>query len=336
MNFLKECASRLEHENASVILEDMRKKYTTVRCLRVKTGLVRKLYMGKDSEDFTNALDNIKSKYSSEEEKIKWIEQVTSLEDGEGPWHGIKSLKEPMFPEIALELSKLPRRMPKNVFNLSVTTKEIKECKKLATAVRMKANSKRLKVNGVEILKHCRTVIDTYETRTMYELALSIIFLTGRRTCEIMNGKSVFQEDESSEFIGTFEGQAKKKNAMEYSIPILYNCKKIKNALFHLRKLQGVIPSKNESVTSKYSSGLRQYMLSHSIFNSVLKIHNLRKTYACLCLKLFDWGEPSDLYICMHILGHNDITEPIVYNVIDVGPVDDVSHLGKGTNIPGI
>ena len=48
---------------------------------------------------------------------------------------------------------------------------------------------------------------------------------------------------------------------------------------------------------------------------------------------MFDWGEPSDLYVCMHILGHNDITEPIVYNVIDVGNVPDEYFMGSGISV---
>ena len=39
------------------------------------------------------------------------------------------------------------------------------------------------------------------------------------------------------------------------------------------------------------------------------------------------------MYICMHILGHNDITEPIVYNVIDVGPIESENKLGEGPDI---
>lgn len=332
MNFLKECAERLKSDDADLVLKDMRKRYTTVRCLRVKTGLVRKLYMGNDSEEFTEALEKIKDEYKIKPEEFAWIEEITTLDPDKGPWYGIKSLKSPKFPEIATKLHGLPRRLPKNVWNLSVTKNELKECKKLATNVKLKANSKRLKVEGKELLDYCRTVVDTFESRTMYELALAVIFLTGRRTCEIMNGKSVFTMVTDRTVL--FEGQAKKKNTCQYEIPILYEYSKIHDAFLHLRKMQGSIPEKNDQVTSKYSSGLRQYLLENSIFKQVLKIHNLRKTYACLCLKLFDWGEPSDLYICMHILGHNDLTEPIVYNVIDVGPTNNIQHMGKGTPIP--
>jgi integrase len=327
MDFLKECAERLKNEPAESVLKDMRERYTTVRCLRVKTGLVRKMYNGPDSEEFETALSQLLSNYS--DEKREWIISITKLDKGKGPWYGIKSLKNSKYPEIAEELKKLPRRLPKNVWNLSITPKELKECKKLATEVKLKTNSKRLKVDGINILNHCRYVIDNYKNFTMYELALSIIFLTGRRTCEIMNGKSSFIETETPFFVD-FEGQLKKKNSETYSIPFLYNPSSIHKAFEHLKVLQKNIPSENSQVTSKYASGLRQYLLQHVIFKQAVKIHNLRKTYACLCLKLFDWGEPSDLYICMHILGHNDLTEPIVYNVIDVGVVPDELFLGPG------
>tara|TARA_B100000214_G_scaffold365145_1_gene332565 strand:+ start:2151 stop:3164 length:1014 start_codon:yes stop_codon:yes gene_type:complete len=333
MDFLKECAKRLNTETAEDVLKDMRERYTTVRCLRVKTGLVRKFFDGPDAIEFTKALENTLSKYKDQHEKIEWIKSITDREEGKGPWYGIKSLKDPVFPDIAQELKGLPRRLPKNVWNLCVTKDELKECKRMATNVKLKSNSKRLKVNAMNILNHCRNVVDEYEKYTMYELSLAIIFLTGRRTCEIMNGKSTFERKEG-DFIASFGGQAKKKDSTVYKIPLLHNFSSITRALKHLRELQGKIPDENSKVTSRYASGLRQFLLSSNIFKEVLKIHNLRKTYACLCLKLFEWGDPSDLYICMHILGHNDITEPIVYNVIDVGNVDNAERLGIGPDIP--
>ena len=66
MEFLRECAKRLETETADVVLEDMRKRYKTTRCLRVKTGLVRKMYNGPDSEEFKAALSKLLFKYSGE------------------------------------------------------------------------------------------------------------------------------------------------------------------------------------------------------------------------------------------------------------------------------
>ena len=339
MEFLNKCALRLETESADSIMTDMRSHYTTVRCLRVKTGIVRKFYNGPDSEEFVSELGKIMEEYKHDSERLQWIHSITDREDGKGPWYGIKSLKDSTYPEIAEKLAKLPRRLPTNVWNLSITKSEIKECKKLATNVKMKVNSRRLKVEGLTLLRHCRNVIDNCEKFTMYELALAIIFLTGRRTCEIMNGKSVFSvfdmfDNNEPIFNCSFEGQAKKRNSVVYCIPILYEYTKINKALERLRNLQGVIPATNDKVTSRYASGLRQFLLASSIFSQCLKIHNLRKTYACLCLKLFDWGEPSDLYICMHILGHNDIAEPIVYNVIDVGNIDSESKLGNGPSIP--
>ena len=322
MDFLKSCAERLKTESFENVLEDMRARYTTVRCLRVKTGLVRKLYNGPDSEEFEIALSKLLSAYSGNERE--WILQITKRDSEKGPWYGIKSLNAPLYPEIAEELKKLPRRLPTNVWKLSISNRELKECKKLASDVKLKSNCKRLKVNGTGILNHCRKVVDNFEEYTMYELALSIIFLTGRRTCEIMNGKSLFFDTKTPFFV-IFQGQLKKKKTDKYCIPFLHDPSSIRKAFEHLRLLQKKIPSENSKVSSKYA-----FLLQHRIFKEALKIHNLRKVYACLCLKLFSWGDPSDLYICMHILGHNDLTETIVYNVIDVGDVEDTLLMGPG------
>jgi len=332
MEFLVSCAKRLENESYEAVLLDMRKKYKTVRCMRVKTGIVRKLYDGKDSEEFELQLQKIIDEHNTEIQE--WIRYVTNREVGKGPWYGIKYIENPKHIEVYKQLKKLPRRMPENVFKLSISNNELKECKKLSKNIKLVSNYKKIIVNGEKILSHCRFVIDNPLQFTMYELGLSIIFLTGRRTCEIMNGKSTFLNGDT-EFQSLFHGQAKKRtNNSSYAVPILHNFDSIQKAFERLRLLQKKIPDTNEQVSSKYSSGLRQFLLASDTFKETKKVHNLRKIYACLCLKLFDWKDTTDLYISMYILGHNDIEEPIVYNVVDVGDLSTINRLGKGPFIP--
>lgn len=51
MEYLRACAQRLrDGEDGAVVLEDMRQRYTTVRCLNVKTCLVRKMCAPVDGE----------------------------------------------------------------------------------------------------------------------------------------------------------------------------------------------------------------------------------------------------------------------------------------------
>ena len=333
MEFLNDCAKRLEKEDSSLILEDMRKRYTTVRCLRVKTGIVRKLYSGPSSEYFENKVKEILNQEHDEKRK-EWIQEIVTLKDGKGPWYGLNNYKSGLYPDLEKKLASLPKRLPENVLKLCITKSEIKECKKLAYDVKLKSNISKKKVNAVSLLNHFRHVLDEPKDNGLYELSLALIMVTGRRMCEIMNGKSCFEEIEGKKFICMFSGQAKKKsNNDSFEIPLLYDISKINNCLEHLRKLQGSIPSTNCKVSSKYASGMRQFLLNNSLYSHVSKIHNLRKVYTCLCLKLFDWEHHTEMYISMCILGHTNLYEPIVYNVIDLGNIDSVEMLGKGPKI---
>ena len=333
MDFLNGCAKRLETEDSSLILEDMRKRYTTVRCLRVKTGIVRKLYGGPSSEAFENKVNEILNEEHDEERKA-WVKEIVTLKDGKGPWYGLNNYKYGLYPDLEEKLATLPKRLPENVLKLCVTKSEIKECKKLAYDVKLKSNINKKQVNAVVLLNHCRYVLDNHKDNGLYELALALIMVTGRRMCEIMNGKSRFEQIEGKQFICMFSGQAKKKsNNDSFEIPLLYNVSKINECLTHLRRLQGSIPITNDKVSSKYASGMRQFLLNNSLYSHVSKIHNLRKIYTCLCIKLFVWELHTEMYIAMCILGHTNLYEPIVYNVIDLGNIDGVEMLGKAPKI---
>ena len=64
MNFLQKCNQRLVNgECGDNVLKDMRERYTTIRCLRVKTGLLRKMYNGPENPEFIHKLNAIKEEY---------------------------------------------------------------------------------------------------------------------------------------------------------------------------------------------------------------------------------------------------------------------------------
>ena len=330
MDYLNECAKRIETEDSSVVLEDMRKHYKTVRCLRVKTGIVRKIYKGPSSKDFDEKLGLI-LKQETDIDRIEWIKKIVTLEANKGPWYGLNSYKCGIYPYLEEKLSKLPKRLPENVLNLCVTKLEIKKCKQMAYNAKLKTNMLKKKVDGTVLLCYSRHVLDNPEKYGIYELSLALMTVTGRRMCEIMNGCSSFEQISNSKFTCIFEGQAKKKSSIEsFSIPLLYDVVKINICLTRLRSLQKNIPFTNDKVSSKYASGMRQFLLKHKVYSHVSKIHNLRKVYTCLCLKLFVWESHTEMYIAMCILGHTSIFEPIVYNVIDLGNIDSLEKLGNG------
>ena len=330
MNFLKECASRLDAgESADTVLSSMKERFTTSRCLNVKTCLVRS--MCRVSQDYSEALERECAAHP------EWEKCIRS-----GRCDGDK--------EILEILRSLPPRLPENVRSLRVTRREMHECKRLGFQSALKKNLVRTKVHGRNLLSHARGVLASPEKRTLSDLALSLMLLTGRRTCEIMNGRSVFSElDESrTESALLFRGQAKRRTATDSSkdedsncmmIPVLAPTSQIMMGLSILRDRQGHTKLSNDAASRRYQSLLARNMQAHQVWKQCKKVHGLRGVYTCICLRLFTWNEDlTESVISMCILGHTGLTDSLVYMTFHLGDhfrEEDMLGPGMLTEPPG-
>ena len=309
-------------EPGSVVLEKMRSHYSTLSCLRVNTGVLRNMYDGDENPEFLREFENIKREFP---DKLDQIQKSLHPKIANGI-----VLNHIDSEELGQKLKSLPSRLPENVRTIHITKKESKICKKNGIKTRMASTIQKKSVNGRTLLQHARSTLRDPQCG-MYELMLALLLLSGRRMCEICNGKSSFEM--KSEYIMSFIGQAKRKTGdPEFEIPCLCPVPLLQDAIIRLRKMQHVIPSTNKEVTSKYGSGLRQHLLKHNVYQVSEKIHNLRKIYSCIAFKLFDWNNAGELYIGMNILGHGDVDEPIVYTNFDV-QLEGESHLGIGSKL---
>lgn len=325
VNFLQSCNERLKQgESGADVLSAMREHYSSsIRCLRVKCGVLRKMYDGTENDDFVKALDTLKCEFPDQAEVLESCRHPTLS-------RGIDVSSFTTHPDLYTKIKQLPSRLPQNVRDVHITTFEAKECKRLALKVRLAATIKKERIHGSEMLKIARNIISNPKSK-LYETVVALLLLTGRRMCEICNGKSSFTPIHNH--IVSFKGQAKRRTGDDdtFEIPVLATAEEVENALSRVRLLQKNIPDTNEKVSSKYASGLNEFVKKHVIFKDAKHIHNLRKIYACMALKLFDWGDAGDLFIAMNILGHGDVDEPIVYNVFDVGDLSNETHLGCGS-----
>ena len=292
MNFLKECARRLDcGEDASVVLQDMKARYTTVRALNVKTCIVRS--MCESTEEYMSVQEHNRTHPNDKKT--------------------------------------LPSRVSTNVQRLKVTREEMKACKRLQTQSAVKKNMRMLRVDGRGILDACRRTLQQADVASVPLLALSLMLLTGRRTCEVLNGQSTFTRHDRFKYAIVFRGQAKRrhKEVAPFDIPVLACPDTVLHAMSVLRNRTGTPEAMNERdfrsedeypdnhdvnqrTSRRYQSWLSRTLRNHTVLGQAGHPHSLRGLYACMCTKLFEWEDDyAPAYIAMRILGHCGLQESL-------------------------
>lgn len=312
MEFLRQCASRLDDGcPAESVLRDMEKRYHTVRCLNVKTCLVRQ--MCRPTDEYRGALTSLCEEHNDIQEQLnnedRSCERVCAL------------------------LRTLPPKWCENVKNLKVSRAKMIQCKRLGIKSAIEKNKKRVRVDGVTLLAKARYILDRCCEYRLSTVAFALMLVTGRRTCEIMNGRSTFERIEGETFAIRFGGVAKRRGRfVTIDIPILSPVDTVLLALEHLRCRQKKITLSNKEVSRRYQSLFARDLSACDDWRQCRRVHGLRGIYVCMSLKLFIWsGDPADAYVAMCILGHTGLHESLVYTTYHLG--DDFkseSVLGEG------
>jgi hypothetical protein len=320
MDFLKECARRLDEGTPTEeVLTSMRERYTTPGCLKVKTCLVRQLC--NPSKEYQHALTDALEK-SSEETRVMIQRAVDTGKKYTGDEHVDKILRS------------LPPTLPKNVRELHINGDEWKACKNNARKARFEKNRHCVHVHGEALITLARQ--ELHAAKNVPDLALAIMFVTGRRECEVLCGWSTLSRVEGAEYAAEFFGQAKcKEERPPYKIPLLARFEDVDVAWGRLRDLQCHAKLTRRQASRKYQSALcRKLSARNDAFSDVLHPHGLRGAYACMALCAFRWGKHSPAFVTMCILGHRDLDESLVYTTYKMD--EDFANSINGTLGEGI
>lgn len=312
MDFLRACASRLDTgEDADAVMRDLRGRYTTVRCVNVKACLVRK--MCAPTHEYRSACEDLLSRRP----------ELRALYD---PTTGVfsNSVDRQL-------LSDLPSRCGANVRKFTVSRDELRECKRASARRAIVKNKFAERVDGRALLRHARAVVASCADAPwcVPELTFALMLTTGRRECEILNGRSTLEPH--TEYSMTFRGQAKKRGADEpLVIPVLAPATSVASALCQLRDRQKHRVLSNVETSRRYQSYLSRYIAS-SPWQQCRRVHSLRGLYACMASRLFDWGSHSSAFVTMCVLGHSGLAESLVYTPFHLGDdFGDEPSLGRG------
>lgn len=321
MEFRRACAEALDAgASADEVLARMRKRYTTPRSLHVQTCLVRQLCAPAPA--YAAARDALlaQAREQSENDLVARLER--SLAAGRA-----------CDPEVRALLAALPHRLPPNVYALRASRAEVREVKRLSARGAVEKNRTRRRVDGRALLSAARARLSEHDDPI--DLALALMLLTGRRTCEVLNGTSTFAVE--GEYALRFGGQAKRRggahNALPYVIPTLAPAARVAEAWHTLRALQGHVALSNAATSRRYQGTLSRRVAA--TWPQVGCAHGLRGVYACMALRLFDWGDAADAYVAMGILGHRGLHESLVYTPFHLGDAfADEPRLGSFTPPP--
>ena len=316
MDFLRACAAALDAgEPAEAVLARMRARYTTPRCLNVKCCAVRQLCA---PDPAWRACAALLVAEAGADDAALGAELARALgADGRS-----------RDPRARQWLARLPPRLPANAYSLRITRTEVMACKRLASRGAVAKNRARRRVAGRALLAAARAAIAAADT-PLIELALALMLVTGRRTCEVLAGHAVVRP--CGAYAVEFAGQAKRRGAAEaYVVPTLAPAAAVAAAFAALGKKQGGARLSHREAGVRYQGTLSRH-LARSPYAAVGRVHGLRGAYACMALRLFDWGDASDAYVAMCILGHRGLTESLVYTPFHLG--DDFGEepaLGAG------
>jgi integrase len=341
MQFLRECALRLDAgEEAEAVLASMRERFTTPRCLSVKTSLVRSLCT--PTEEYLLALEDACARLPHLERELRSGRPPRNREGGEeeverGEGSSDAEREEAggarRRQEAVDALRALPPRLAPNARALRVTRAQKAECKRLSARAAIAKNVTKTRVDGRSLLAAARRVVEGAEAASTQSLALALMLLTGRRTCEVLNGRSSLAPLPCHTHAASFRGLAKRRGDPDVPlrVPLLAPAEQVVRGLSALRAKQGGRELDNAATSRRYQSLLARTLAADPVWAACGKVHGLRGAYACMCLRLFEWGDASDAYVAMCVLGHTSLLDSLVYTTFSLGEdFVEETPLGEG------
>lgn len=327
MEFLRLCAARLDAgEPAEDVLVTMRARYTTPRTMNVKVCLVRQLC--KPSAEFLAAREALLAGTATD--AALHAELLACLSDDS---RQATSASRSASAGARASMRELPRRIPANARALALGRADKRDCKRESARSVIEKNRCVRRVRGVELLCVARAHVARPEDVHTVSLMLSLLMLSGRRTCELLNGTSSFTV--AGPHAIAFGGQAKKRGehaAAPMVVPVLCEAAALVRAVGVLRGRQDGRIRDNAATSARYQSELGRGLRADPLWAECGNVHALRGVYACMALRLFEWGDFSHAYVAMCILGHAGLHESLVYTPFDLGRdfADGFATLGDG------
>jgi hypothetical protein len=213
---------------------------------------------------------------------------------------------------------------PKFWNDLSLTSKEFHE---FTSYQKNKVDAKGSDLWTVDVNKSIREAYDTlmYNRANIYDKAVAVAFVTGRRMVEIFKQGS-FEACENDDARLRFSGQVKRDRSVanaltgvdddHYIIPTLVSAQLILSNIELLRKEKNCDALDNREVNGKYAGGCNS--AARRFLGADRKYHDLRSAYSVVtyeCSRPHKWSQPKWIST---MLGHNHCKGSVSYATVNV------------------
>ena len=160
------------------------------------------------------------------------------------------------------------RLLPPGMAEFTLTKDEEKEFKRGQAVALVKKNKTLLEVDAGQMMERATAVLDNAANETLITLMVllaALLVVSGRRTVELTNGKSVFRSAlDKGHYFAWFRGQAKKRGAAkEYLIPLMVPYTRFMGALKTFRDRQGNVSALTNLQVKKKWAGQLLYTGRH-------------------------------------------------------------------------
>lgn len=320
MALVAECVRRLEEgEDGERVMRTLRERYTTLNSLCTRACQVRCAYAGPLDADGQAAARELREACACDADRQSADVLIASY--GRSRWNGSDALR-----DVVERTSR--RLVPAHVRACDITPDEMRTVKRRRREVVSQRHESAPRVDLSKLLAHARGVVRDAAAHR-HDLVLALLALTGRRTTELLNGRSTLEV--CGAHACTFWGQLKTRGGTTaYVIPVLDDADVVVSAYDRLRKTLATDRS-NRAVSQTHQSALGQRLHTHAAYgrNGVEKVHALRAVYAVAVFRLFDCSPRTMVATTRACLGHASSEEGLAYTALTLDVDDDEKSLGE-------
>ena len=228
------------------------------------------------------------------------MQQLKDLQRGEL----LRSLEAPAARDALEELRVLPDNMdgfvvPREVYEACTQQADYRLLRKKTLVVPCASTA----------LARAQELLGRPDDHSVHDVIAALLFASGRRTAEVLNGRSSFDPLPGFARGCLFRGQLKTTPVMggvALAIPLLVDYGAFRRGLQVLRRWQGNVSHlSNKAVSTRFQPGLSRHMAA-TPFGGIGTVspHAMRAVYMRVVLLVFDWGDRRDKRVAKYCLGH--------------------------------
>lgn len=335
MTFIQECTDALVrgHEG-DVVIERIKQYYNTHYSFEKNVSNVRRLFLHTETRhpEYKQDCQAVLKSLTSDEDTVIFRRfMALSLPNQYDMWS--KRHKKSLFQEHNEHYIRL-RLLPDNMATFKTSESEMQVSAKRKVETLLERNNQRIVVpDATNVLAAQQAVLREGSRSKIHEI-IALLLMSGRRECELLNGKSMFEPVDGHPYHTRFTGALKKKHDpmqdhedTSIVIPLLCTFESFLTAYERMQCRQGddIHSMSNKEISARYCSQINAAL--KKTFSMLTKPHDLRGVYAKYVDLLFE-HDASFPRVCMFCLGHDVLQDSLHYMIFELNNLTVSKTLG--------